>query len=73
MNQQPDNRNINKDMSRYPLGQAERLDDSKVRLTFVREYAYPVARVWQALTDPAETEKWWAQTRGSLRPALRSI
>lgn len=67
MSEQSSNRQINKDLARHPLGQEERLDDGRVRLTFVREYPHPAGRVWQALTDPAETEKWWAQSRGSVR------
>jgi uncharacterized protein YndB with AHSA1/START domain len=67
MSEQSSNRHINMDMARHPLGRAENLGDGRVQLTFVRTYPYPVARVWRALTDPAETEKWWAQSRGSLR------
>ncbi|HEV7168168.1 MAG TPA: SRPBCC family protein [Micrococcaceae bacterium] len=67
MNESNSNRNINTDMGRHPLGNADRLDDGRVRLTFEREYPYPAGRVWQALTDPTQTEKWWARSRGSLR------
>ncbi|XAS68532.1 metalloregulator ArsR/SmtB family transcription factor [Micrococcaceae bacterium Sec5.7] len=62
------NESINKDMSRHPLGTLERLDDGTVRLTFVREYAHPVEAVWAAITDPAQTSKWWAAARGSAQP-----
>lgn len=58
------NRGINKDMSRHPLGTLEWLDGGRARLGFVREYAHPVYRVWAAVTDPAETIRWWAAARG---------
>lgn len=59
---------INTEVRRHPLGQAEKIGDGQVRLTFVREYAHPVERVWQAVTDPSETAKWWARSRRSLQP-----
>ena len=67
MNEPNSNREINKDLRRHPLGEAAKLDGGRVRLRFVRAYPHSVQRVWQALTDPAETEKWWARSRGSLR------
>lgn len=62
------NADINKDMARHPLGEAEFLPDGTTRLVFVRHYHHPVARVWRAITDPAETRKWWAESRGELTP-----
>jgi len=40
------------------LGQLERLGKGS-RLCFVRELAHPPARVWRALTDPAELSSWF--------------
>lgn len=59
---------INTDLRRHPPGRATNLGQGLVRLTFEREYAHPLQRLWQAVTDPAETATWWARSRGSLQP-----
>lgn len=50
------------------LGTILKLDDGTLRLEYLRFYPHPVAKVWRALTDPEQTQLWWAQARGSLRP-----
>ncbi|WP_427016286.1 SRPBCC domain-containing protein [Pseudarthrobacter sp. P1] len=58
---------LNTDMARHPLGDADRRGDGTTVLVFVREYAFPAEQVWAMLTDPALTELWWARTRGTAR------
>src|SRR4029453_17390721 len=64
------NSSINKDMRRPPLGSLEKLDDGGARLVFVRIYGHPVDKVWQAITNPNQTAKWWAQARGEAREGI---
>ncbi|NYE95838.1 uncharacterized protein YndB with AHSA1/START domain [Psychromicrobium silvestre] len=48
------------------LGTMEELDGGKVRLRYRRLYPHRVSKVWQALTDPEQSKRWWAQARGAL-------
>ena len=49
------------DMSRFPLGSVEQVGDD-YELVFEREYSYPVETIWAAITDPAMTRLWWAES-----------
>jgi uncharacterized protein YndB with AHSA1/START domain len=40
-------------------GTVEKGPDGSSQVRFVRRLPHPVARVWRALTDPAELRKWW--------------
>ncbi|MFH5821562.1 SRPBCC family protein [Georgenia sp. AZ-5] len=62
---------INTDMTRHPLGEASPQGGSNTVLAFHRHYLFPPERVWAAITDPEETEKWWAASRGRLAPGER--
>lgn len=35
-------------------------DEENARLTIARSFASPADRVWQALTEPALLDQWWA-------------
>lgn len=61
------NTELNTDMSRHPLGSVDRRSDDSAVLTLVRDYPFPAGEVWAMLIDPANTEKWWARTRGAAR------
>ncbi len=45
----------------HPDGKVEMTPDGRVHMMFARELAHPVARVWQAITDPAETPGWFGE------------
>jgi uncharacterized protein YndB with AHSA1/START domain len=40
------------------LGSVER-HGSKGTVRFERRFAYPVERVWRAITEPAQAITWW--------------
>ncbi|WP_125610177.1 SRPBCC domain-containing protein [Specibacter cremeus] len=63
----PGNENLNKDMARFGLGKATRLDADAVELTLERDYAAPPEAVWAMLTEPEKTVMWWAMVRGMPR------
>ena len=56
-------------------GTIETLDDGRYVLRYERQLRHPVEKVWQALTDPAEIEAWWARAELELAPptSLRGI
>lgn len=58
---------LNQDMSRHPLGSAEKLDGDKARLTLSRDYSATPAELWAMLTDPEKTVLWWAKVRGQAK------
>ena len=47
-------------------GVLEAADGEHAVLRFRRRIAYPVERVWKALTDPAELIGWWGQAEVDL-------
>ncbi|ALV47170.1 hypothetical protein MB46_18420 [Arthrobacter alpinus] len=55
---------LNKDMSRFPLGNAVPLDAQRTELSLTRQYAAAPEVVWAMLTDPEKTQMWWAKVRG---------
>ncbi|MGO2541308.1 MAG: SRPBCC domain-containing protein [Specibacter sp.] len=61
------NAELNKDMTRFPLGTAAALDAERTELTFTRHYSAALEAVWTMLTDPAKTQMWWAKIRGQAR------
>lgn len=40
-------------------GIVEKRPDGSTQVRFVRRLPHPIARVWAALTDPAELRRWW--------------
>lgn len=58
------------DYRRFPLGTFSR-DAGTVELVFVREYPYPVERIWRSITDPRQTRLWWAESEIELRTGGR--
>jgi uncharacterized protein YndB with AHSA1/START domain len=40
-------------------GIVEKRPDGSTQVRFVRRLPHPIARVWAALTDPAELGRWW--------------
>lgn len=42
-------------------GTIETLDDGRYVLRYERQLRHPVEKVWEALTDPARVEEWWAR------------
>jgi uncharacterized protein YndB with AHSA1/START domain len=42
-------------------GTMETLDDGRYVLRYERQLRHPVEKVWEALTDPARVEEWWAR------------
>lgn len=53
--------------ARLPLGTLQKHADDRYTLTFVRDFDRPIETVWAAITDPALTERWWAQARVDLQ------
>lgn len=49
------------DMSRFPLGTVEQ-NGEDYELVFEREYPFPIETIWAAITDPAMTRLWWAES-----------
>jgi uncharacterized protein YndB with AHSA1/START domain len=49
------------------LGTYQRLDDGRFRLRFERHLRHAPDRVWAALTDPAELERWFGPAEIDLR------
>ena len=43
-------------------GTLEKIDDETARLTFVRQLRHPRERVWRALTEADELDKWFPST-----------
>ncbi|MGC4192266.1 MAG: SRPBCC family protein [Thermomicrobiales bacterium] len=58
----------NTDMARFPLGTLKQQGDDRFTLTFIRDFPHPIVQVWEAITNPAMTIRWWAETRIDLRP-----
>ena len=42
-------------------GTIETVDDGRYVLRYERQLRHPVEKVWEALTDPAQVEEWWAR------------
>ena len=42
-------------------GTIETLDDGRYVLRYERQIRHPISKVWEALTDPAQVEEWWAR------------
>jgi uncharacterized protein YndB with AHSA1/START domain len=47
-------------------GTLERTEDGRYLLSFERRLAHPPARVWEALTRPAELIAWWGDAQVEL-------
>ena len=45
------------DPSRY--GSVSKLDDGRAMVRFERHLPYKIERVWSAITEPAELERWF--------------
>ena len=43
-------------------GKLEKLDESTARITFVRDLKHDRDKVWSALTDPEQLDKWFPST-----------
>lgn len=59
-------RGTNTDYRRFPPG-ALGGDGDTAELVFVRDYPYPVERIWSSITDPEMTKLWWAEAEIDLR------
>jgi uncharacterized protein YndB with AHSA1/START domain len=53
-------------------GTIETLDDGRYVLRYERQLRHPVEKVWEALTDPAEIEAWWARAQLELAEGGRA-
>ena len=53
-------------------GTIETLDDGRYVLRYERRLRHPVERVWEALTDPAQVEEWWARAEVELAEGGRA-
>ena len=53
-------------------GTIETLDDGRYVLRYERQLRHPVDRVWEALTDPAQVEEWWARAEVELAEGGRA-
>jgi uncharacterized protein YndB with AHSA1/START domain len=58
-------------MTARPEGTHERRDDGSHVLRYERRIEHPVARVWRAVTEPAELVGWLAQADVELREGGR--
>lgn len=61
------NAQLNKDMTRFPLGTATVLDAESTELAFTRHYNVPPEVLWEMLTNPDKTPLWWAKVRGQAK------
>ena len=57
-------------MSDY--GSIETLHDGRYVLRYERRLRHPVEKVWEALTDPAQVEEWWARAEVELAEGGRA-
>jgi uncharacterized protein YndB with AHSA1/START domain len=53
-------------------GTIETLDDGRYVLRYERRLRHPVDKVWEALTDPAQVEEWWARAEVELAEGGRA-
>ena len=53
-------------------GTIETLDDGRYVLRYERQLRHPVEKVWEALTDPAQVEEWWARAEVELAEGGRA-
>ena len=53
-------------------GTIETRDDGTCVLRFERRLRHPVEKVWEALTDPARIEEWWARASVELEHGGRA-
>jgi uncharacterized protein YndB with AHSA1/START domain len=53
-------------------GSIETLDDGRYVLRYERRLRHPVEKVWEALTDPAQVEEWWARAEVELAEGGRA-
>jgi uncharacterized protein YndB with AHSA1/START domain len=53
-------RTANKEQAMY--GTLEQLDDGRWQLRFTRTLRHPLARVWQAITEPEQLAHWFPTT-----------
>ena len=53
-------------------GTIETLDDGRYVLRYERRLRHPVDKVWNALTDPAQVEEWWARAEVELAEGGRA-
>ena len=53
-------------------GSIETLDDGRYVLRYERRLRHPVNKVWEALTDPAQVEEWWARAEVELAEGGRA-
>jgi len=58
-------------MRRFPSGAVQNHGDDRFTLTFVHDYPHPIAEIWQAITDPAITRRWLAETKVDLQPVVQ--
>ena len=61
------NAQLNKDMTRFPLGTATVLDEERTELAFTRHYPVAPDMLWDMLTNPEKTPMWWAKVRGQAK------
>jgi uncharacterized protein YndB with AHSA1/START domain len=55
-----------------PYGTIETLDDGRYVLRYERQLRHPIAKVWEALTDPDQIEEWWARAEVELAEGGRA-
>jgi uncharacterized protein YndB with AHSA1/START domain len=53
-------------------GTIETLDHGRYVLRYERQHHHPVEKVWEALTDPAQVEEWWARAEVELAEGGRA-
>jgi uncharacterized protein YndB with AHSA1/START domain len=56
-----------------PDGTVQRTDDGRYLISFERRLSHPVARVWAALTEPAELIAWWGDAEVELEEGGRFV
>ena len=54
-------------------GTVQRTDDGRYLISFERRLSHPVARVWAALTEPAELIAWWGDAEVELEEGGRFV
>jgi uncharacterized protein YndB with AHSA1/START domain len=58
---------VGAELTSSPDGTVRTLDDGRHEFRFERTLAYPVERVWAALTEPEQMVGWWAQAELDLQ------
>jgi uncharacterized protein YndB with AHSA1/START domain len=53
-------------------GTIETQPDGRYMLRYERQLRHPVEKVWEALTDPAQVEEWWARAEVELAEGGRA-